>query len=291
MNERAGARAADHYWRGKVAIVTGASSGIGAAVARALARRGASVALVARTAATLDALAVELGADVASSFPLDVSDRAQIGMIPGRVVERFGRLDLVVNNAGVNHRGPVDECSALELAAIVDTNLLAPILLSRAALAHLHDDGAIVNVASLAGKVPLPDEATYSATKAGLRAFTRALGVELRQRGIHVASVCPGPVDTAFFGDVTTVPNLVFSQPMSTAEQVALAVLAAAEGRVPEIDVPALSGKLATLGYLAPTIFTRLRPLLETVGARNKRRFAARKGSGDMARVSCREGS
>jgi hypothetical protein len=75
------------------------------------------------------------------------------------------------------------------------------------------------------------------------------------------------------------VPDLVFSQPMSTAAEVATAVLAAAEARVPEIDVPALSGKLATLGYLAPSIFTRLRPFLETVGARNKRRFAARKAS------------
>ena len=273
MNARAGG-----HWEGKVAIVTGASSGIGAAVARALTSRGARVALVARTAAALDALALELGTDRAASFPLDVSDRARIGALPGRVVERFGRLDLVVNNAGVNHRGPVDERSAVELTAIVDTNLLAPILLSRAALAHLHDGGAIVNVASLAGKVPVPDEATYSATKAGLRAFTRALGVEVRERGIHVASVCPGPVDTAFFGDVATVPDLVFSQPMSTAEQVAAAVLRAAEDRVPEIDVPALSGKLATLGYLAPLLFTRLRPFLETVGARNKRRFAARRG-------------
>jgi short-subunit dehydrogenase len=290
MNESAGSQAGDHF-RGKVAIVTGASSGIGAAVARALVSRGARVALVARTAATLEAFAAALGADRAASFPMDVVDRTQIDAIPGRVVERFGRLDLVVNNAGVNHRGPVHERNAAELAAIVDTNLVGPILLSRAALAYLHDGGAIVNVASLAGKVPVPDEATYSATKAGLRAFSRALGVELRERGIHVASVCPGPVDTGFFGDVASVPDLVFSQPMSTAEQVADAVLAAAEARVPEIDVPALSGKLATFGYLAPSLFTRLRPFLESVGARNKRRFAARKASAIPAGSSRRGGA
>ena len=271
--------ALDSRWQGKVAIVTGASSGIGLAVARVLVRRGARVALVARTADTLETVARELGVDRAASFPLDVADRASVVALPARVVARFGRLDLVVNNAGVNHRGAVRGRTERELAAIVDTNLVAPILLTQSALAHLPPGGAIVNVASLAGKVPVPDEATYSASKAGLRAFTRALSFELRERGIHVASVCPGPVDTGFFGDVATVPDLVFSQPMSTAEQVADAVIAAAESRAAEIDVPAVSGKLATLGYLAPSIFTRLRPVLERIGARNKRRFAKRKAA------------
>jgi len=275
MNETTGSHS---QWQGRVAIVTGASSGIGLAVARALVHRGARVALVARTAAKLESLARDFGADRAASFPLDVADRAAIAALPARVVERLGRLDLVVNNAGVNHRGAVQDRASRELSAIVDTNLVAPILLSHAALAHLPRGGAIVIVASLAGKVPVPDEAVYSASKAGLRAFSRALSFELRERGIHVASVCPGPVDTGFFGDVATVPDLVFSQPMSTAEQVADAVLAALDARLPEIDVPLLSGKLATLGYLAPSIFARVRPVLEALGARNKRRFAARRG-------------
>jgi short-subunit dehydrogenase len=264
-------------WRNRVAIVTGASSGIGLAVAQAIVHRGGRVALVARTAAKLKAIVDELGPDCAASFPVDVADRAALVALPARVVDHFGGLDVVVNNAGVNHRGAVNERSAAELAAIVDTNLVAPILLTQAALPHLRVGGAVVNVASLAGKVPVPDEATYSATKAGLRAFTRALSFELREHGIHVASVCPGPVDTGFFGDVSMVPDLVFSQPMSTAEQIADAVLRAVDERVPEIDVPALSGKLATLGYLAPAVFTRLRPALEAMGARNKQRFIERK--------------
>lgn len=263
-------------WRDKVAIVTGASSGIGLAVSQAIVRRGARVALVARTSEKLRALVDQFGVDRAASFPLDVADRAKIAALPARVVDRFGRLDLVVNNAGVNHRGPVTERTAAELEAIVDTNLVAPILLSQASIPHLRHGGAIVNVASLAGKVPVPYEATYSATKAGLRAFTRALAFELRGRGVHVATVCPGPVDTGFFGDLSTVPDLVFSQPMSSAEQIADAVLRAVEERVPEIDVPALSGRLATLGYLVPAVFTRLRPLLEALGARNKQRFEER---------------
>lgn len=265
-------------WTDKVAIITGASSGIGLAAARAMVARGARVALVARTKDKLAAIEKELGSERAASFPLDVTDRAGLLALPAAVVSRFGRLDIVVNNAGVNHRGAVRERSAQELADILETNLVAPVLLTQAALAHLRPGGVIVNVASLAGKVPVPHEATYSASKAGLRAFSRALGVELAAHGgVRVCAVCPGPVDTGFFGDVSTVPDLVFSQPMSSAEQVADAVLRAVEEDVEEIDVPVLSGKLATLGYLSPKFFTALRPLLERRGAANKQRFMARR--------------
>jgi len=270
-------------WAQKVVLVTGASSGIGLAVAKGAAERGAFVALVARRAAALEAVAESLGAERAACFPLDVTDRFAIAQLPGRVVERFGRLDVVVNNAGVNHRGAVAERSADELASILETNLVAPVLLSRAAIDHLAPGGVIVNVASLAGKVPVPHEATYSATKAGLRAFARALAAELSAelsaRALHVGTVCPGPVDTSFFGDVAEVPDLVFSQPMSSAEEIARAVFEVVEERIDEVDVPMSSGKLATLGYLAPGLFRRLRPLLERLGARNKRAFLARKGT------------
>jgi short-subunit dehydrogenase len=263
----------------RVAIVTGASSGIGRATARELAARGARVALVARSGDKLAALAAEIGTDRAAAFAVDVKDRAALGALPGRVKERWGRLDLVVNNAGVNHRGLVAERSVNELVDILETNLIAPVLLTRAALGVIEPDGMIVNVASLAGKVPLPDEATYSASKAGLRAFTRAVDQELAIHGkrVKIASVCPGPVDTGFFGDdVGAVPDIVFSQPVSSAEDVAAAVLKAIERELAEVDVPALSGKLATAGYLSPGLYMLLRPLLERVGARKKAQFAAR---------------
>lgn len=270
--------------RGRVAIVTGASSGIGLAVARSLCARGAKVALVARSADKLAAIADELGRERAESFPLDVTDRAALLALPARVVARFGRLDVVVNNAGVNHRGAVRERSPEELVAVLETNLIAPILLTRAALDCIDPEGVIVNVASLAGKVAVPHEAAYSGSKFGLRAFGRALDTEHALHGdrVRVATVCPGPVDTAFFGDdLSRVPDLVFSQPMSTAEEVTAAVLRAIEGEQREIDVPPLSGKLATLGYLSPRVFGAIRPLLERVGARNKLRHLARKERGE----------
>jgi len=264
-------------WINSVAIVTGASSGIGLSVARKLVEHGVRVALVARTKDKLDAIARELGDGRAAAFPLDVKDRAGLDALPGAVVARFGRLDIVVNNAGANHRGAVEERSATDLLDILETNLVAPILLTRASLAHLRRGGVVVNVASLAGKVPVPHEATYSASKAGLRAFGRALDVELAGRGVHSRTVNPGPVDTGFFGELETVPNLVFSQPMSTADEVADAILRAIEGDAQEVDVPAISGKLATLGYLSPMMFTALRPVLEKRGAAAKAKLIARK--------------
>jgi short-subunit dehydrogenase len=271
-------------WAGKVAIVTGASSGIGAAVAREFCTRGARVALVARSVEKLATLADELNrtaqSAVAVAFPLDVTRRDLLGALPVAVKAHFGRLDFLVNNAGANQRGPLSERSAEELVAILETNLVAPVLLSHAALGLLEPGGMIFNVASLAGKVPVPHEAVYSGSKAGMRAFARALDLELAdaRRGVRVLTVCPGPVDTGFLGeDLTHVPDLVFSQPMSSAEGVARALVALAEGGKQERDIPALSGKLATLSYLSPRLFALLRPAFARLGARKKATFIARR--------------
>ena len=262
----------------KVAIVTGASSGIGLALARRLAAERASVALVARTKDKLEAIAAEIGKDRAAVFALDVRDFSALDKLPQRVADHFGGLDILVNNAGLNHRGPVAEQRAGDLADVVLTNLTAPIYLTRVALPLLRKGGVILNVASLAGMVPVPDEATYSASKAGLRAFTRALSFELEGRDIRAACVCPGPVDTGFLvQDLGSVPDLAFSQPMRTAEQVADAALACIETRVSEIAVPSLSGKLCTFAYLFPGFARSVRPLLEKRGAAAKRAYAMRK--------------
>jgi short-subunit dehydrogenase len=248
-------------------------------VARLVVARGGRVALVARTASKLDEVARALGPDRATPYPLDVTDLAALAALPARVVADFGRLDLVVNNAGLNHRGPVDRYDALALADVVTTNLTAPVVLTRAAIDVLVRGGSIVQVASLAGMVPVPHEAAYSASKAGLRAFSRAAAYDLEERGIHVGTVCPGPVDTGFLGDIEEVPDIVLSQPMIGPDEVAEAVLRCADERLDEIALPRRSGRLATIAYVLPGLARRLRPALERRGARNKRAILARRRS------------
>lgn len=264
----------------KVALVTGGSAGIGLAVAHRLVAGGARVALVARTAGALrDAVAALGGDQKAAAFPLDVKDLDALALLPARVVERFGRLDIVINNAGVNHRGPLMERTAVELAEVVHTNLTAPVALCRAAVPLLRKGGSIVNVASLAGMVPVHHQAIYSASKAGLRAFSRAVRDELLPRGITVSIVSPGPVDTGFFGDLEKVPALVFSQPMKTPDEVARAVIECIETGREEIALPWFSGKLATLGYVSSRLLRALRPSMLRRGERNKRAYIESKGT------------
>ncbi len=263
-------------FEGKVALITGASSGIGLSLTKKLLRRGCKVAMVARTASTLHALEKELGPN-AAAFPADVCDFEALTALPGRVNDRLGRLDFLVNNAGVNHRGSIAKHSPAKLAEVVTTNLTAAIVLTRAAYPVLREGGSVVQLASIAGMVPVPGEATYSASKAGMRAFARAVADDLADRHIHSGCVCPGPVDTGFFGDLSTVPNIVFSQPMSTADQVADAIITCINDRVPEIAIPAQSGRLATLAYVFPDVATRIRPRLERKGERNKAAFLRKK--------------
>jgi len=262
-------------FEGRTVVVTGASSGVGAAAARRFAEEGARVVLAARTAAALESVAKEIG-DRAVVIPTDVSDPEQARALVERAALEAGGIHVLVNNAGYNHRGAVESADPDELMRIVDVNLKAPILLSRLALPQLlqQKQGNIVNVASIAGQIPLPHEATYSATKFGLRAFSMALAEELRDSSVRVSLVSPGPIDTGFITrDLDNVPDVVFSQPMSSADDVAEAILDCAHDGTLERTLPRLSGALATAGYLVPQLPRLLRPLLEQQGKRAKARF------------------
>jgi NAD(P)-dependent dehydrogenase (short-subunit alcohol dehydrogenase family) len=258
----------------KVAIITGGSAGIGLAAAEKLVLLGAKVALVARTRSTLDAEVARLGVDAAAGFALDVSDFDALARLPERVLQRFGRIDYVIHNAGLNTRGPVSRVGAKALTSIIDVNLTAPIVLSRACLEHLQPGSSMVYVASLAGMVPVPGEASYSASKAGLRAFVRALADETRSRKIHCGLVSPGPVDTNFFGEhLSEVPDLVFSQPLSSASEVAECILRCIREERGELVIPGPSGLLCTAAYVFPGLAKHLRPMLERRGRRAKKAY------------------
>lgn len=266
-------------FHGRTVLVTGASLGVGAACVRQFHALGANVVLTARRRAPLDACAA--GLDRTLVAPADVADADAMQGVLEATVERFGALHGVVNNAGAHFRGPIEGRTADEVGTMVDVNLRGPIVLTRLALPLLRDAGGgfVVNVASLAGKVPLDGAATYSATKFGLRAFTYAMAQELRGTGITVSAVSPGPIDTGFIMDeLDEVEDIVFSQTLCTADDVAEMVVACArDGRV-EREFPPGGAKLATLGYLVPGLRRRLKPLLEAKGRRVKAKLRRERG-------------
>jgi len=264
-------------FQSKRAIVTGASEGVGAEVARRFAREGAEVVLAARTKAKLEAVAAEIrqSGGTAHVVPADLTSVDVCELLVERSVSLMGGVDILVNNAGAHFRGRVDERSAGELATMVDLNARTPIVLSRLVLPLMSGGGAIVNVASIAGKVPLPDAATYSATKFALRAFSIALGQELRDQRITVSLVSPGPiVDTGFLmGAIEDAADVVFAQPMSTAAEVAEMVLDCAHDGKRERVKPRSSATLATLAYLVPGLRQLLEPAMKAKGRRAKKRY------------------
>jgi short-subunit dehydrogenase len=260
----------------RTVIVTGASLGVGRATAEAFHRAGANVVLVARRAGPLDEAAAALGgSDRVLCVAADVADNRALARLVDASVERFGAIHGLVNNAGAHFRGPVSKRSADELATMVDVNLRAPIVLSRLVLPQLREHGGfIVNVASLAGKLPLDGAATYSATKFGLRAFSLAMAEELRGTKVTVSVVSPGPIDTGFIMDeLDEVEDIVFSQTMCSAEHVAAMVLDCARDGRREREFPVGGGKLATLAYLVPSLRRALKPRLERKGAATKARL------------------
>jgi len=204
---------------GKVALVTGASRGIGAAVARALDGHGAKLGLASRSGD-------DLGLDAAAQ-PCDVRELDQLESIVAATVERFGRLDILIVNAGVGAYGPFLDLSLEHLDEMIDVNLKGTLYAVRAALPHLVESGRadIVTIASEAGRRGLPYEATYCASKFGQVGFTRALDHELREHGVRCTNVCPGGVATDFALDQGRGRTPEALPGMMTADDVAEVVL------------------------------------------------------------------
>jgi len=264
----------------KTVIITGASAGVGAACVRLFAGHKAKLVLVARGEAALNTIADELRSQCeVLTVVMNVASNEDCLTLLEKAEAAFGAVHVIINNAGMHARGDLKTISPADVAAMVDINMRAPLLLSCVAIPYLlrAGEGAIVNVGSLAGRAPLQGAATYSATKAGLRAFSYALADELRDSGISVGSVSPGPIDTGFIMDeIDAVEDIVFSQPMSSAEQVANGILAVASGDEIEVVLPATSAKLTHISYLFPKLRRRLRPKLYEQGRKNKDKYRNR---------------
>jgi NAD(P)-dependent dehydrogenase (short-subunit alcohol dehydrogenase family) len=205
---------------GKAALVTGASRGIGRAVAQQLAAAGVGLGLASRSGD-------DLGLDDAVARPCDVRNPADLEAIAGETVDRFGRLDILVVNAGVGAYGPFLELSPEHLEEMIDVNVKGTLYAVRAALPHLLESGEadLVTIASEAGRRGLPLEAVYCASKFAQVGFTRALDHELRERGVRCTNICPGGVATDFAMGRGRTPEMPELSGMMSADDVADVVL------------------------------------------------------------------
>ena len=184
-------------WQEKVVVVTGGSSGLGKAIARAFAQRGAQVVIAARRADLLAAVADEFRADglEVAAVAADITRPEDVERLCAKTIERFGRLDVLVNNAGRSTRGRIADTSADEFRELLDLNVVALVRCTQAALPHLlASHGHVINIGSLAGKSAARYIGAYPATKFAVTAYSQQLRLELGPQGLHVLLVCPGPI-------------------------------------------------------------------------------------------------
>jgi len=199
---------------GRVAVITGASRGLGKAIALALAPEHVRLALVSRSVDQLTEVAAEaraLGAE-AEVFKADVSDEAQVRKLETDVIAKFGAVDILVNNAGINVRKFCIDYTLEEWDNIIRTNLTSAFLLCRSFVPHMKGRGygRVLNISSIMAHISLPQRTPYSASKAGLLGFTRSLALELVSDGITVVAISPGPFATEMTVPLMNDPERTF---------------------------------------------------------------------------------
>jgi short-subunit dehydrogenase len=226
----------------KTIIVTGASAGIGAATAKALAAEGANVVLTARRADRLESLTAELAHHPGRRLPLagDIRQETFAHQLIDHAITHFGRLDVLINNAGLGQNSRLDEIPAGNMQTLLNTNILALLYCTQAAVPHMKQQGSghIINISSIVGQSPLPGLALYCATKTAVNFISRGLRMELRPHHITVTTVYPGRTLTEFgearLGQPIQSPSRLFQVP---AERVAQSIVKAIHTRRPELYV------------------------------------------------------
>jgi short-subunit dehydrogenase len=268
---------------GKVVIITGASSGIGKALSLRLAQEGAWLALAARDAGRLDALSLEcqqLGGK-AIALPTDVSDESQCQRLIQHTIEQYGRIDMLINNAGMSVVSKLDELSDLRLfKQVMDVNFYGMLHCTFHALPHLKESrGRLANVSSLGGLLAIPYNSPYAASKFAMNGFSESLRMELANDGVSVTLICPYWVVTEFherYLDKTGKPKgaagrALYTKDMMTAEQCAEIIIEAARRRKRQVVMSpgALSMwlKLLAPGWMDKLTIQRfLKPVAKKLG-------------------------
>lgn len=229
---------------GKRILLTGATGGLGRAIAGALHARGAHLLLTGRKQDALDALAAELGADRADGIASDLAERSEVEALPGRA----GHVDVFVHNAGLPGSGRLDSFTPQEIDRVLDVNLRAGIMLTHALLPAMLErgHGHLVFVSSMSGKIPTVRASVYAATKYGLRGFAGALRDDLFGTGVGVSTIFPGPIEGAGMWDDAGIelPRWV---PTRSPDDVGRAVVKAIERDRPEIAVADPGQRLASV--------------------------------------------
>jgi len=242
------AAAIPHGLRGKVALVTGASRGIGLAIAAGLAAAGCAVVITARNQAALRTAVARLAGHGTPILPVvcDVRDPRAVAALLAAVKRRFRRLDVLVNNAGIGHSGlPVAKLPPEVWKDVIETNLTGMFLVTQAALPLMKRGGTIVNNLSIAAERVFPGSSAYNSSKHGALGLTNTLREELREQGIRVIALLPGATDTEIWNTLwPEAPRKKMMSPNTVAQAVVSALCAADDGTVEEVTILPSAGTL-----------------------------------------------